>query len=695
MVFTVSLPSTEIKEFYMKLTVLALTVWIFTAGQAVIASSNNMEEIVVVGTRSEKVYQENPYSISVLTKEAIRRSTKDQLADLLADSPGITLSDAGQAGQKRIRIRGEEARRMALLVDGQEFGDHREVGVPLLVDISRIQRIEVVRGPASVLYGPKAMGGVINVITRGERDESLRGSVSSTYDSATDGYYASANLGGFAGNFGFEFGGFKNDQGLRDTPEGEVENTEYESHGFHAGLDYIAGDHAFAIAYEDFNSDSEVYVEPKVRFTPPFVDFAIDTPRRDRNKIRLDYDYTHGDGSGFLSALSVDAYRQTADREFNTFPSLMLSPVTRLDTTILTESELQSDGFNVQSDWTISDRSDVVVGFQWVDDVVDQFRHREAKINGMTTSLTDNIDEAGLETSAVYLQGDLDINEDISILAGVRYYSIDGELDVSSRDQDNVDYSDDHTIGSLALVYRLADHSTIRVNVSEGYIFPSLLNLAVGAFAGSRYINPDADLKPETSITYEIGYRYNMEPLTLDVTGFTTESEDYIDHLFCVAADNCLGRRDKIYKNVGEADTHGIEFAATYETENIEYYGQITWLKRKKRYEGVDTWHAGVPEVSGQAGLRYAFSLQDKPLSVDLKARFEGETKEEVLTSHGPETENHSGFVVFDADAAYTWNEHLNFHLTVANIGDKSYHSATENLLAPGRHLRLKFSLSL
>ncbi|MBL4679315.1 MAG: TonB-dependent receptor [Pseudomonadales bacterium] len=654
------------------------------------AADNIMEEVVVTGTRTDKTYQQNPYSISLITSEMIENNTYDQLADLLIGTPGITLSDAGQAGQKRIRIRGEEARRMALLVDGQEFGDHREVGVPMLVDITRIQKIEIIRGPASVLYGPKAMGGVINVITRPEAGASLKSQISASYNSSTEGHIISGNFQGSKKNVYWSFGGFDNDQGLRNTPDGETENTLYSSHGYHGEVQYRVGQHSLNLGYENFVSASVIYVEPKLRFTPPFLDFTIDSPVRNRNKLRLDYGFVNFNSNSHFSSLKIDAYQQKSDRVFNTFLSVKLTPSFLLDTSIDTVSDLVTNGFNLQSDWDIFETSSLIAGIQWVEDEIKQERFRTLETNGRISSQTSSFDDADLTTAALYVQTDIELGESFNLLAGLRSYYINGALSTSSSSTVQLDYSDQHAIASLALVYKLSDSSTFRLNSSQGYIYPSLLNLAMGAFAGSRYINPNAELKPETSITYELGYRYKSNHTTLDITGFATNADDYIDHVSCLVDDQCLNSRDKIYKNIGQADTHGIELAVTYQNQAWEVYSQLTWLKRKKKYEGVDTWDSGVPEITGQLGGRYTSQLFGKRLNIGLLGRFEGHTKEQISTRRGFKVEENSGYAVLDTDLSYYWNKQTSFHLTIANLTDKTYHSATENLDAAGRHLRLK-----
>lgn len=658
------------------------------------AFADPLEEIVVTATRSEKLLMVNPYSVDVITGDDIVFSTHDQLADIVGKIPGILISDAGQAGQKRIRIRGEEARRVALLIDNQEFIDHREVGVPLLIDTNRIQRVEVVRSPASVLHGPRALGGVINVITRKQPDDSFDLDFKSTYNGATGGYTAGLQVAGWlSGKIDYRVGAARNHQGLRDTPEGEIERTAYDSESFHGYLSYVSNDHTAGMGHESFKSDSEVFVEPHIRFTPPFRDFVIDAPQRDRKKLRIDYSYSPL--GAFLQIIKTDGYRQISEREFNTFPSLTLAPGLDVDTSIFTTSELETDGFNLQSDWQFGNDVSLVTGIQWIDDDIVQSRLRISATNGTQTSHEVQTDDAFLETFAGYAQFEWQLSDDVTLIPGLRVYRVDGELSSSNHFVILPDFDDHHTVASAALVYAPTDSTTYRVSYAEGYIHPSLFNLVVGAFAGSSFINPVPTLKPETSETFEIGYRHNAANWSLDAVAFYTRAQDYIDHVPCLATDDCPGARDRIYKNIGEADTHGVELTLHIEYRDFVLDAGLTWLQREKNYEGVDTWDSGVPQLSGRISGSYARNLWQKPLIAEIAVRFESDTNELVATRRGGTMEKNPGYGVVDVELHYRPTESTSISLVAANLGNKKYHSATENLWAPGRHLRAKFSLSL
>lgn len=83
-----------------------------------------LDTMTVVGTRTETTVRDNPASVSVVDREQIEKRGADSVAELLRDVPGVSVVDTAVAGMKRIRIRGEQANRVVILVDGQEMTDH-------------------------------------------------------------------------------------------------------------------------------------------------------------------------------------------------------------------------------------------------------------------------------------------------------------------------------------------------------------------------------------------------------------------------------------------------------------------------------------------------------------------------------------------------------------------------------------------
>ena len=139
------------------------------AGPAV-AEETHRDDMVVTANRVETASERIGSAVTVITAEQIERSQKKSVADILRDVPGLAVSQTGGAGRNTaIRIRGAEAYHTKLIIDGVDMSDpsrsqpQYEFGNLLTADI---ERIEVVRGPQSLLFGGEAVGGVINIVTR-------------------------------------------------------------------------------------------------------------------------------------------------------------------------------------------------------------------------------------------------------------------------------------------------------------------------------------------------------------------------------------------------------------------------------------------------------------------------------------------------------------------------------------------------
>ena len=660
-------------------------------------AASELEEIVVTASRSRERLFDSPASLSVIDARQLARATVPSLAELMRDIPGVQVTDSGQPGLGRIRIRGEESRRTAILVNNQEVTDHYEVGTPLTLQPAMVERVEVMRGSGSVLYGSRALSGVVNFITRKGGTEPLQVTVEGGYDSATDGYNAFASLYGNIDGLEYRLAGTMSDHDDRSTPAGSMENTAYDNDGIYFYAGYGFASQRLEYTYEEYKSSSNVYVEDKVKNTYPLTDFYVESPRRDRDKHGLFYRWELD--NDWLQGFSANAYRQQSDRHFYTYTETVW-----YSRDINSYSTLDTDGALAQWDFQPLGNHRLIAGVQYLYDEVDQNRHVD------TDSWTPPIapsgvevihDKANTQTWALFLQDQWEVSDRLSLTAGLRQYYVEGKLDDTDRESlepGKLD-SDDELIGSLGLVWSASESARLRANVSQGYVYPSLTQLATGAYAGSNFVNPDAGLDPETSMNYELGVRLQGNILTLDTVAFYTRSRDYIHHLPCTPEDDCPGSRDRLYQNVGKSEGHGVELYLVYGglPANLEPYTSLTWMKRKIEYQAFSTWDTAVPDISGRLGLRWQGTLLAVPnLWADLYLRGEsssdlkepGTSRDVIEDKGGWGTINLSSGVEFGRDNAYRLT------LNLLNLADKKYIASTENLYGAERSVAMKLSLN-
>jgi outer membrane receptor protein involved in Fe transport len=179
--------------------------------------------IAVTATRSPKDVFLTPVPVDVFDRTAIRGRAPNSVADLFRGRAGLDVSGVG-LNQIRPIIRGQRGQRILLLSDGQRLNNSRrqqDFGeVPALVDVAAVDRVEVVRGPASVLYGSDAIGGVVNVITRSPETAGLHGSGGARYSAADDQERVYASAAGRFGRWGVQVGGAVRGSRDYDAPAG-------------------------------------------------------------------------------------------------------------------------------------------------------------------------------------------------------------------------------------------------------------------------------------------------------------------------------------------------------------------------------------------------------------------------------------------------------------------------------------------
>ena len=661
-----------------------------------------LEEIVVTARRAPRIVLDASETIGVIDREQLARSTAYGLADAMRSMPGVQVADSGQPGLKRVRIRGEESRRTAILIDGQEITDHWEVGTPLSLNPAMVERIEVVRGSGSVLYGPRALSGVVNFITRKGGTEPLQLEASSGWNSATRGEDRFASVFGDAGGLEYRLAAADSDHGKRDTPQGKIDNTAFDNRSAYAWAGRDFGAQRLELAYDRYESATEVFVEEEERTAFPLTDFRIDVPRRDREKLAMFYEWT--DVASFLPVVKANFHRQWNQRRFDTFSATLVPGARPVATerSIFSDASLEVDDGVLQLDWTPHADHYIVSGLQYTEERVNQERHVDTVTNGITGRPEDIHDEAAIETVALFAQDEWRLADRTTLTLGARQYRVEGRLEETNRAGLAPSTQDDaQLITSLGLNHELADNVVLRANVAQGYVYPSLLQFAIGAYAASRFVNPNPDLDPETALSWEGGLRLRAAGWVFDAGVFRTESEDYIDHVFCAPTDGCLSARDKIYVNIGESNAQGLELYTARAEGDLRWrpYASLTWMKRENRYENFVTEDSGTPSLSGTLGLTW------EPLFatamdgwLDLGLRGESASKREEPSSSGLSTlDEDDAWLTLNLSGGLQFGaaRRLGLVVELENLSDETYSTSAENLLAPGRSVSARVTLAL
>ncbi|MGR8920579.1 MAG: TonB-dependent receptor domain-containing protein [Gammaproteobacteria bacterium] len=448
------------------------TVMAVVGGPALASDSANDEadEIIVTATRRPAPAREILQTASVVTQADIRRLAPRDLGSLLSRVSGIDFRDSGGRGSVGgVFVRGASPAQTVILIDGMRSGS-ATVGASTLeaLPVESIDRIEIVKGPLSGLYGADAVGGVIQIFTKQGRKERLTPQVSASYRTDDIQEYTAELSGGndrgaFHGTFSYEAG-----QGIDRT------TIETGSNNDRDGFDELS-----------FN------VSGNYRLTDT-LDARVTVLRTDYHS---EFDNTFGADTGFDSDGKIE--NNALKLTWKPLEELRLAFdaghfVDDVDTPVFfSEITTRRTSFSLQGDYQVTAHHALTAGVEYYDDRVDT-------LAAFSETSRDNI--------AGYFQWQGRYDR-LSITGSVRH-------------DDNEAYGSD-TNGSVALGWAFGDDLALIVSYGTAFRAPSFNDLFF-PFAG----NPD--LNPEESETVEVSLRGRYRGLGWRVSGYHTEVDDLI-----------------------------------------------------------------------------------------------------------------------------------------------------------------------
>lgn len=493
-----------------------------------------LEKIVITASGFEQDIKKAAASISVLTQEEINKKAYRDVTDALKDVPGVVVTGGGSSSD--ISIRGMGSAYTVIMVDGKKVNtrsvrpnsDNSGIEQGWLPNIGAIERIEVIRGPMSGLYGSDAMGGVINIITKKNTNE-WTGSVkldTTLQENSKSGniYQTNAYIAGplIANLLSFKANGLYSQ---RDEDEIYGGYSEQKIRAGGAALTLTPNDqHTFDLEYQRSiqNRDATVgkSISPIQTGRNPPVNSLTDY-------YRTEYSLTH---RGTLGAVETHSYIQ---REENENPSRNMEAI---NTTFNTINKINFD------------RHSLSFGGMYLKEELED-KGNQLSIGGSTP-----VSSLDRYSWALFAENAWNIVDDFTLTTSLR-------LDEDEK-------FGDHWSPKVYGVWGLNDNWVIKGGVSTGYKTPALRatvaewGQATGGGQSKGVIVGNPDLKPEKSVNYEVSFNWdNLDNLNAGLTLFNSEFKDKITEVR-----TCQG------ENVGalECDWLGEKFDFVSLRENVD-----------------------------------------------------------------------------------------------------------------------------
>ena len=606
-----------------------------------------LDQIVVSAALEPLSVRDVASSMTIITREQIENRQARYLSDLLRDVPGFNVSQAGGAGaQTQVRVRGAEANQLLVLVDGVRANDPASADefqyqYALTEDI---ERIEIVRGPQSSIWGTDALAGVINIIRRRDEQRTEAGGRAGAGSFDTRSFAANGGYAGKAMRLRGSLASYDTD-GTNISRSGSerdgADNTTAE-----LGLD-IDATPALKLGF------SAQHVEADSDFDE--IDFSTSLPADADRVTEAERNYLRGEarlapqGSAWSGNFSLN-YSDSDNRNFSDGAWIDSTAAEELEarahaSVLLGDSGPQNHRLSFALDRRDTDFSQRGEAFPWGDPNQDQ-----------------SYDMSGYAAEYVGRAG-----EAVTWTASARHD----------------DFSDFDSVSTwqLAAGWQVLEALRLRGALGTGSKAPTFTE-RFGFYPDQFIGNPE--LRPETSQGWELGFDANAwrGRASLSVAYFSQELEDEIDgfvfdpdsFLFTAQNKDAPSERQGVELSLNLDLAPGLALLAGYTFTDATELGA----------DGVDVREVRRPRHRGSLGVNYAFA-QDRA-NLDLNINYTGEQLDLFFdpVTFAAESVTLDAFTVVDLAGSWQLTGSLELFGRVSNLGDEDYEEVL-GFARPGR----------
>lgn len=537
---------------------------------AVFAAENtavNEDELVVTATGFSQERREAPATISVVNEKELNTRSNQNVTEALREMPGVLVGNGhGSLATGDVQMRGMDSTYTSYMVNGikqatresRPYGHHIGTEAAFMPPLSAIERIEVIRGPMSSLYGSDSIGGVVNVITKKAYNlETWTGVLEDNYFLQEKSEYGNTNQTNL-----FLMG---------PVIPGKL--------GVSVAADYLDRRDDDSINDERFVKHQSGNLDATISMSP------TDTQLWDLNATKGNQEKTHNDKQWYWGfdrdAASLSQHAWYGDiLEVKNFVSYEKAKteyrVPGMSSQFITQKNYEANSANT---FTLGDHK-LTLGVNFTrNELDDEFGIKDKEAPGVTP-----VSEITRDGWAVFAEDAWMIVPDFTLTTSARL--------------DHDSYFGYHVTPKLYGNWTIDESWALKGGVSAGYKKPDLrqnnegFTSVYGAYPYSEIGIGNDDLKPEESVNTELGLYWQQEALALDATLFYTKFKNKIsDHLICTASDTqkCTYNgyvADTVfqYANVSDAQIYGLELNGDWQvTASLKANANYTYTHSEQQ----------------------------------------------------------------------------------------------------------------
>lgn len=681
-----------------------------------------LQGVTVTATRQAESLQDVPANVQVVTAKQIKQKNIQNAAQAVAMATGVSVDNTIEPS---VSIRGYDSKNILVLLDGQPLNNGWNGTVDWgMIPVDNISKIEVVSGGQSALYGGRAVGGVINIMTKTQKADGVSGSVNVGYGSnntwkqsyMVNGKKEKWTYGAFYESHITD--GWRTYQVTASSKKGNGTdvNTDHldtdtkgnyvvgdrgtqsflsETYGFNLGYNF-SDDKKLTYRYSHTNYHWE-YKNPQTYVmdangNPLWAGNAGDKSFKENNffgtqgwRVYDVHSLTYNDQENKVHAhfgltdYSKDGY---------TSPSSSIKVGNENVAGSKTDYPSKTWNFDLNKRWTWGEHT-VLVGGSLGQDQFDLTSYKNiANWKDWNSAATlekekDQWSGGKAKSWSLYAQDKWAFAEKWTAYIGGRYDHYTKEDGYNQFYEENRDTypttSYDQFSPKLSLDYALDQNTNFYVSYGKSFDPPILYQLyrsSTPAYGtDKRYTKANPDLKPETTTNWEIGMKKKIGSSTeLHVSAFYADTSDYIKLMKYGDINGNDPKTDyKTYKNVGEAKTHGFELALNHSfSEKWGSYLNYTWQTGRVSGDNGMEKNYDIPRHLLHTGVTYT----NNPWSVTLDGMFVSSTNDPI-TSYQYYTGRYGSndpYFLLNLNTNYAIDKNTSVQFGIYNLFDREYY---------------------
>ena len=611
-----------------------------------------LEESVVTATGFDDVQSNQIKNTTIVTAQDIHNKGYNTIEEILKRTPGINFVNNGFGYIVDVRGQGVQgaAKNVKVLVDGSPLNilDMSHAILPLnSISVEDIEKIEIINGGGTVLYGGGTAGGVINVITKKTQEEPVKNKVyyqNSSFDTNKLGFGTSIK---FADNFLLDLG-YENING-----NGYRHGDKRDGENLRGGFTYNISDNQTlrfkATRYKEESKESDGITKTQLNNDRKQAGTTLTESDLDRTEYSLNYEIKPTDNLTF----SLLGYNQKTIRDYD-----QEAPAGRMTHKTDGQFKDRKTGVDLKGKYNYGS-GNVIFGYEYIKNNSNRSSYGAMYMRNRRLFPTSTIDiDLQKNTHSAFVQGRHSLTDKLEGTLGYRYEHADYDIHrTDGRNVINKNTKKSNNAYETGLNFKYSDTGNVYAKYERGYRSPSPTEMVDKSITRGYVLN---NLKSEKYDTYEIGIKDMIGPSFVSLTGFYTNKNDEI--LIDMPSGHGL---NWTYKNLQKTERKGVELFAEQYFGTFRINESVSYVDAKIS-KGTDK-NKKIPYVSktkATLGANYEV-LTGLNLTADLNY---------FSNSVDGNYEKIKGYSTTDLGVSYAHKTGLGVQAGVKNVFDKKYY---------------------